>query len=38
MPSPDIERLEQHLAANPWLRQAIVFGSMAGAWRARIGM
>ena len=38
MTTPDIERIEQHLATNPRLRQAIVFGSMAGAWRARIGM
>jgi predicted nucleotidyltransferase len=29
MTSPDLERLEQHLASNPRLRQAIVFGSMA---------
>lgn len=29
MSTPELERLEQHLAANPRLRQAIVFGSMA---------
>jgi predicted nucleotidyltransferase len=29
MPPHELDRLEQHLAADPRLRQAIVFGSMA---------